>query len=90
MLEFFIVLAVFLSFALLIYLPVIVQYFIWKKSEKEFQEQLELLNNSNFYDNCRIVITEPIGIGIEPSSDVRFAYIHKNQQFAVNSIMQLI
>ena len=85
-----IIFAIFALVVLFVYTPAIVQYFVWKKSEREFQEQLALLDNSDFYDNCRIVVTKPIGTCAEPSSDLRFADVHKNQQFAMNSIMQLI
>lgn len=90
MLDFLIIITIFALIVLCIYAPAIVQYFIWKKSEKEFQEQLAMLDNSGFYNNCRIVVTKPIGIGTEPSSNLRFADVHKNQQFAMNSIMKLI
>lgn len=90
MLEFLIIIAILALIALFIYVPAIVQYFVWKKSEKEFQEQLAILDNSDFYDHCRIVVTKPIGIGAEPLSDLRFADVHKNQQFAINSIIKLI
>ena len=90
MLEFLIVVAVFAIITLVIYSPAIVQYFLWKKSEKKFQIELHALENSGLYDQCRIVITEPLGVGTEPVGKISFADAHKNQEFAMNSIMKMM
>lgn len=75
---------------LLIYTPVIIQWCKWKKAEREFREQLALLESCGIYDECRIIETRQLGTGPIPTGTLRFADVHHNQQFAVESTLKLI
>jgi len=88
MLEFGIVLAVFSLIVLAIYLPAFYRHFAWKQSEKEFEYELSQLGF--LYDSSRIVITDRLGEGTSQNSDVKFAEAHKNQSFAMNTVMELL
>ena len=88
--AFLIVMACLSLLTLLIYTPAIIQWFKWKKAEREFHKQLALLESSGLYDECRIVETRPLGTGPVPAGTLRFADVHHNQEFAVATVLQLI
>lgn len=88
--DFLIVMACLSTTTLLIYTPVIIQWCKWKLSEHKFRRQLVLLESSGLYDECRIVETRPLGTGPVPAGTLRFADVHHNQQFAVDTILKLI
>ena len=87
---FLVVMALITIIVFLIYTPVIYHYIRYLIYKKKFQKELQILENSDLYDRCRIVITEPMGIGSEPVGKISFADAIKNQEFAVNSVMALI
>jgi len=88
MVGFGIILLAFFLLVLIIYLPAICQHFAWKRTSKSFEQQLSELGT--LYDDSRIVITERRGEGTSQNSDVKFADAHKNQDFAMNTIMKLL
>lgn len=73
---------------MLIYLPVIHQYFITKQSEKKLILELSLLDK--LFDSCLIVNTQKLGQGESQNSDIKFVEAQKNQDFAVNSILGML
>ena len=90
MMEFLIVMAFISIMILLIYTPAIYHYVLFLYYDKKFHRELQALDDSGFFDKCRLVITEPLGIGTEPDSKISFADAHKNQDFAMNTIMSLV
>lgn len=89
-LTFPVVIAFFAIFVLVIYSPVIYQYIRVLISEKRFQRELQAIEDGGLFEESRIVITKPLGIGTEPDGEISFAEAMKNQEFAMNSIMRLI
>ena len=59
-----------------------------KKAEKEFSQELGKLNK--LYEQSRIIVNRKLGEGEEPVSGLDFAKAHCNQEFAVNSVLDLV
>lgn len=89
-LTFLVVIAFFATFVFVIYSPVIYQYIRVLISEKRFQRELQAIKDGGLFEESRIVITEPLGTGTEPSGKISFAEAMENQEFAMNTIMKLI
>ena len=73
---------------ILIYLPVIHQYFVTKQSEKKLIFELSLLDE--LFASCLMINTTKLGQGESHNSDIKFIEAQKNQDFAVNSILGMI
>ncbi|MGN9126524.1 hypothetical protein ACTM97_08985 [Oliverpabstia intestinalis] len=88
MLVFGIILIFFIIMFLMIYSPVIYQNAVLKRAENTFIQELNRLND--FYEDNLIVVTRRLGEGESQNSDVKFVHAHNNQNFAVNSVLDLI
>lgn len=88
MLIYVLILILFIFAFIIFYCPVLYQHFVFKRTENNFIQELNLLND--FYKNKLIVVTEKLGEGPSQNSDVKFAQAHKNQIFAINSILDLL
>ena len=88
--AYLIILIFLIALTITIYLPAIYHYICYLVSKKKFQQELQTLENSELYDQCRVVITDPIGVGTVPAGKISFAEAHKNQEFAMNSIMKIM
>lgn len=88
--AYLIILISLIAMTIAIYSPAIYHYICYIFSKKKFQQELQTLENGELYDQCRMVITEPIGLGTEPAGQISFAEAHKNQEFAMNSIMKIM
>ena len=75
---------------LIIYFPAIYQYIRMLISERRFQRELQAIEDGGLFEESRIVITKPLGLGTEPAGEISFAEAMKNQEFAMKSIMRLI
>lgn len=83
----FIVFVFFLTF-LITYIPVLRQYMLSNKAEKDFQKELNLLDN--LYKKNVYIVTERLGEGLSQNSSPRFSEIHENRSFAINSILEML
>ena len=93
MLEFFVVLAFFAIMFAIIYAPVGWAYIRYYYYEWKFNEELRKLDEEQYWDKCRIVVTDPLGKGsIEEfeKSDISFEQVLKNKDLALNAIMELL
>lgn len=88
MLETIVVVSLLAFLVIINYLPVIHQALVAQKAKKCLDQQLSLLNGQ--YEYQSIVETRQLGLGVSQNSDVKFSKAHKNQNIAVNSIMDLI
>lgn len=88
MIGFIVILTIFGILTLVIYLTVIIQYFVAKHAEKEFYKQLTALDE--LFAESLIVETKPLGLGGFDETCIPFSQAHKNQTFAINSIMSLL
>lgn len=88
MLSFIVILGTFAILTLIIYAPVICAHIAAKRAEKKFLELLPELDE--LFAECLIVETKPLGIGPVNETCISFSEAHKNQAFAVNSIMRLL
>ena len=88
MLSFMIILGNFAVLTLIIYFPVICAYIAVKRSEKKFLQLLPGLDE--LFAECLIVETKPLGLGPVDETCIPFSEAHKNQTFAINSIMHLL
>lgn len=88
MLEFAMVLSVIILIIVSVYLPAFYRYLIWKRTQKKFEHELSELGS--LYDSSRIVITKHLGSGTSRILCVTFAQAHENQNFAMNTIMELL
>lgn len=70
------------------YYPVIKQDFIVKKAEKEFSQELK--NLDKLYECSRMIVNRKLGEGEEPVFGPSFANVQCNQEFAVNSVLDLV
>lgn len=73
---------------LAIYSPVIIENQRVKKTEKEFLQELGKLNE--LYEQSRMIVNRKLGEGEEPVLGPSFANVQCNQEFAVNSVLDLI
>ena len=90
MIEFFIVTAFISIMILLIYSPAIYHYVLFLYYDKKFHQELQALEDSGFFDKCRLVVTKPLGLGPEPAGTISFADVMKNQEFAIKSTIALM
>ena len=90
MMEFLIVMAFIAIVMLLNYTPFFYHYMCFLYYDKKFHRELQALEDTEFFDKCRLVVTEPLGVGTEPSGKISFADAIKNQEFAMKSTMKLI
>ena len=90
MIEFLIVMAFISIVILLIYSPAIYHYVLFLYYDKKFHQELQALEDGGFFDKCRLVVTKPLELGPEPAGTISFADAHKNQDFAMNTIMGLV
>lgn len=88
MLIYVLILILFIVVFIILYCPVLRQHFVFKRAENNFIQELNLLND--FYKNKLIIITEKLGEGPSQNSDIKFVEAHKNQIFAINSILDLL
>lgn len=88
MLSFIIILGIFAVLTMIIYFPVICAYIAAKRAEKKFLKLLPRLDE--LFAESLIVEAKPLGIGPVNETCISFAQAHKNQAFAVNSIMHLL
>ena len=88
MLPFIIIFVTFTILILIIYAPVICAHIAVKRAEKKFLELLPGLDE--LFAECLIVETKPLGIGPDDETCIPFSEAHKNQTFAINSVMRLL
>lgn len=88
MLSFIIILGIFAVLTMIIYFPVICAYIAAKRAEKKFLKLLPRLDE--LFAESLIIETKPLGLGHVNENCISFAQAHKNQTFAVNSIMHLL
>jgi len=92
MLEFFVVLLFFTLILACIYAPAGWAYIRYLVANRKFEKDLYKLDEQ-FWNECRIVITNRLGEGSIQEfekSKITFETAHKNQDFAVKSIMKLL
>lgn len=85
---FFLVVIAIIGF--LIYSPAIYCHVMTSISEKRFKKELKAIEDERLFEKCRIVITRPLGVGIEPDGEISFAVAMRNQELAMKSIIDLI
>lgn len=90
MIELFFVMAFFLIIGFIIYLPAIYYHVMASISKKRFQRELKAIEDSGLFEECRVIITRPLGTGTEPAGEISFADAMRNQEFAMKSIMNLV
>lgn len=88
MVVFFWLLAIICAISLVVFTPVICQYIFLRRTERQLLKQISELNI--FYEDKVQIVLRPLGLGPSQNSDVKFSDAHKNQKFAVNSILYLI
>lgn len=88
MFAFFVCVSVLLIAAFIIYLPAIYSKFKLAEAKRTFEEQKALL--PDLYSSCVIIITFMLGTGGSQNSAPQFKSAHKNQDFAVRSIMDIM
>lgn len=79
------VLCLFAVFAMIVFGPVL---FHWRKeisAKRRLWERMGRLDD--FYKSKLQIVERPLGVGPDPNSDIEFCDAHKNQKFAVTSIM---
>lgn len=77
-------------FVFINYLPAIYWGIRASISEKRLKKELKAIEEEGLFEECRIVITKPLGIGEEPVGKITFENAMQNQSFAVSSIMDLM
>lgn len=88
MVSFMVILTFLAIVSLIIYFPVICAYIATKQAEKEFLKLLPGVDK--LFAESLIVETKPLGLGPVSETCIPFSEAHKNQEFAINSIMGLL
>lgn len=85
---FFIVLFIFALIAFVVYFPLLYKIIRLKGIKKNLYSEIKMLDD--LYKKYIIIITHRLGEGVSQNSDTKFVDAHKNQEFAVNSILSIL
>lgn len=85
---FLLILCLFLLFVLILFLPVIYQQFKVINAEHQLSEQIKGLDK--FYRDKLQIVERQLGLGPSQNSDIVFCDAHKNQEFAIATILNLM
>lgn len=88
MLETAFVILIYLLIILIMYIPVLASYINQIKSQKLFDSEISKLYN--LYNDSIIIITDKLGEGHETEQIVSFEQVHKHQDFALKTILDLV
>lgn len=79
---------IFGSILIVVYWPVIRSRYKLRKTKHIFEEQKILL--SDLYADCLVLEESELGQGGSQNSGPRFKDVHKNQDFAINSVLYIL